>query len=81
MTEHHRQKAEWEKAVDQGLEIINLIDEDISEEAAEQAAEFFEDVRQRCGAVIETIERMQHVTEKQQKALDGWERGVRAWIK
>ena len=79
MTQHPRQKQPWELAVDQGMEIIELIDVDLPE-GAENAAEFFEDVRAKVSSVVETIEQKRAVTEKQQAALDGWERGVRAWI-
>lgn len=75
-----RAKQPWEKAVDQGLAIVEMIDDDLPE-GAENAAEFFEDVREKVSAVIETIEQRRAVTEKQKAALDGWERGVQAWIK
>lgn len=75
-----RQKTDWELAVDQGLAIIETIDDHLPE-GAEYAASFFEDVRAKVSAVIETIEQRRAVTEKQQAALDGWERGVQAWIK
>lgn len=75
-----RAKQPWELAVDQGLEIISTIDEDLPE-VAENASGFFEDVRAKVSSVIESIEKKRVVTMGQQKALDGWERGVNAWIK
>jgi hypothetical protein len=79
MTNQPRQKQPWETAVDQGLEIISLIDDDLPE-GAEYAADFFEDVRAKVSSVIETIEQRRHVTDKQQAALDGWQIGIEAWV-
>lgn len=74
-----RAKQPWETAVDQGLAIIEKIDEDLPE-GAEQASDFFDDVRAKVSAVVETIEQRRAVTDKQLKALDGWDAGVSAWI-
>lgn len=76
-----RQQQPWEKAVDQGLEIQRLIDEDVPEHAFTEADGFFDDVAEKVRSVVETIERTKNVTRNQQKALDGWQGGVEAWIK
>jgi hypothetical protein len=81
MNNQQRQKANWEKAVDQGLEICSRIDEDLPDDMPDNGIAYCEDVRASVSGVIQTIERTRHVTEKQQKALDGWERGVAGWMK
>lgn len=82
MTQQHpAPKSPWEKAVEQGLAIIEAIDEEVPEWAIERAPEFFEDVREKVASVVERIEREQAVSERQLAALDGWESGVRKWIR
>ncbi len=76
-----RQKQQWEVAIDKALEIVQMIDEDVSEEAWTQAEDFFDSIRNRCSDIIDTIERTRTVTGKQAKALIGWHNGVSAWIK
>lgn len=75
-----RTKADWEKAVDQGMHICEMIDEEMPDKAWNEATEFLEDVREQCSGVVETIERSQRVSEKQQKALNNWERAVTNWM-
>ncbi len=61
--------------------IVELIDEEVSEEAFDKAGEFFEDVREKVIEVQETIQTAGSVSEGQQTALDNWEAGVRKWIR
>jgi archaellum component FlaC len=75
------EKARWEKAVDQGMALIETIDEDLPEHAWDAASDFFEDVREKVSQVVERIETTKSVSDKQLAALDGWESGVRKWIK
>ena len=81
MTKQEADKAPWEKAVDQGLEIISLIDDDVPDHAKDAAPDFFEDVRDKVSQVVERIEITRSVSDRQRAALDGWQSGVEAWIK
>lgn len=72
---------DWEDAIEQCQEIIRLIDEDVSERALDKASDFFEGVREKVADIEETITEHQHVTARQQQALDNMESGVRRWIR
>lgn len=72
---------DWEAADEQCDCIVELIDDEVPERAWDVAADFFDDIRDKVVAVQETITQTNHVTEKQQQALDNWEAGVRKWIK
>ena len=74
-------KQPWERAVDQGMALIELIDEDLPSHAWDVAGDFFEDIREKVSQVVERIETTRSVTERQVAALDGWEAGVRKWIR
>lgn len=71
----------WEQALEQSERIVELIDDEVPDWAKDRATDFFEDIREKAVSVGETISRTKRVTESQQNALDGWERGVRKWIK
>lgn len=71
---------DWEVAYKQGEEVVDTID-DLPSEVRDKAESFFESVRDSVIEVMETIERTERVTAKQQKALDSWEAGVRRWIR
>jgi hypothetical protein len=71
----------WEQALEQSERIVELIDDEVPDWAKNTATNFFEDIREKAVSVGETISRTKRVTEGQQNALDGWERGVRKWIK
>lgn len=78
--QRRRQKQPWEQAVDLGMEICRMIDEDLDDEAATDNADFFESVREGASDVVQTIERSQRVTPKQMKALANWHEAVMKWI-
>ena len=50
-----------------------------SDEVADKAAHFFEDVRSGAVAIGETIERTKNVTPNQLRALENWLSGVKKW--
>ena len=62
-------------------EIVELIDDEVPEGAKAKARTFFEDVRAKVMSVQETIERTGRVSSAQVSALEGWEAGVRRWIR
>lgn len=72
---------EVKDALSQVERILDTIEEDVPEYAKNRATEFFESVEQKTRDVGQTIERTNRVTEGQQRALDGWEAGVRKWVK
>lgn len=59
--------------------IVETIDE-LDDGTLDMAAEFFEDVRDKVVDVQETICKFDRVTDKQQKALNNWEKGVNKWV-
>ena len=70
----------WQKASEQCDTIVELIDDEITEEMAEKADDgFFENIREKSVSIQETIDRNQHASEAQKRALNNMERGVRAW--
>jgi len=71
---------EVKDALAQVERIQDTIEEEVGDYAKSKAGEFFEDIEQKVKDVGQTIERTNRVTEAQQKALDGWEAGVRKWI-
>lgn len=61
--------------------ILDLIEDEVPDWAKEKASDFFEDVEEKVREVGKTIEARGMCTERQYNALQGWERGVRGWIK
>jgi len=60
--------------------IVELIDEEVPEEAFDKAGEMFESIRKGAVDMQEKIQTWGSVTEGQQTALDNWEENVRKWI-
>jgi len=69
------------QAIQQCDRIVEMIDDDVPDEAKDRASDFFEDVREKVIEVQDTVTSSGHVTSKQQRALDNWEAGVAKWIK
>ena len=59
--------------------IVETIDE-LDEETRDKSAEFFESIREHVVEVQETICESDRVSDKQQQALDNWEKGVNKWV-
>lgn len=66
---------EVQDALAQAESIMEMIDE-----LPDRAADFGESVGDSVREVMETMERLNTVTTKQQQALDNWESGVGRWI-
>ncbi len=81
MDNRHHSGAAVQEALNKCQEILALIEDEVSEKAKIDRAEFFESVTDGVKGVHETIERENKVTDRQQRALDGWEGGVRKFIR
>ena len=67
-------------AIDQCDAILEMIEEEVPERAWDKARDFLESVQTGVAGVRETIVRTNRVTDKQQTALDNWERAVDKWV-
>jgi hypothetical protein len=65
-----------EEALERLAEIV-----DLCEQVPDRGAEFAESVAGGARSMAETIDRTQKVTEEQNRAIQNWDAGVRAWLK
>lgn len=73
---HIEQVQEVADAVEELQSIISLC-----EDVPDRGADFAESVADGCRDMIETVERMGFVTEKQLTAIENWRAGVERWVR
>ena len=62
-------------------EIIEVIDDEVSDEAKDRAVGFFESVREKANEIEKTVTARAGYTVKQEQALENMLRGVRKWVR
>ncbi|MFO0919658.1 MAG: hypothetical protein U0872_15275 [Planctomycetaceae bacterium] len=73
-------KPDVEDAIDQCDRILTMCDE-LQDGDNETASDFASDIAEKVQSVRDWVEEHDHVTSKQQAALNGWEQGVSKWMK
>jgi hypothetical protein len=71
----------WKEASNLCDEIVEMIDDDISEDAYDRAEDFFDGVRARAVSMQEWIDDAERVTPKMVDALTKMKQSVKAWIR
>jgi len=71
-----RKTVNWEDALEIADEILDMIDNDLPEEAEE----FAESVEEKVRDIRNWIEDHRHVTERQVEALENMKRGCEKWM-
>lgn len=72
--------AEVQEALDVGLEITRVIEEDIDDHTKVKHDDYFESCAERAEAICATIHKKNTVTENQRAALDNILAGLRKWV-
>lgn len=62
-------------------EILDMIENEVSEKAKDTAQDFFESVEEKVKNMQEWIEKNNHVTPKMVDSLKGMRSGVQKWIR
>ena len=70
-----------DEAIELGGDILDTIQNDISDSAYSKATEFFDSVSEKVREVIATIETSGNVTTSQVRALENWESAVNKWVR
>lgn len=70
-----------DEATELGEDILAMIDEDISAQAWSKAAAFFERCQTNVKGILETIENLGRVSERQEEVLRAWKEKVGRWIR
>lgn len=70
------------EALELGQKILDMIEDDVSEEAIENAdPDFFSNVEEKTKGIMQTIEERQRVSDGQANALQNMHDGVAKWIR
>ena len=71
---------DYEDALELADEIIEMIEDDLPEDAYSRAPEFFDSVLERTKGIRETIECAEDVTPGQAEALENMHADVKRWL-
>lgn len=61
--------------------LIDRIENEVPDRAKDVAPDFFDSVSDGARDMLDTLEHMDDVTDRQASAIEGWERGVEKWIR
>ena len=74
---------DMQEAIEYAQETLDIIDEDVDADALDRGQEFFESVRDRLLAMLETMEKSDFdaPTAKQEQALRNMRSAVEKWVR
>ncbi len=71
---------EAEAALELGQSILDILEDDIGEDAYQQAADYFESVKDKTESIMESIEEWDNATDGQVRALENMKAGLERWV-